>query len=110
VRGRPKRVRFKEHWNYSVEDVARIARRHKHTVRSWLASGLKAIDKRRPTLVLGSELNRFLNEKQVRRRSPCPPGTIYCLPCRAPKRPAEGMVDYLPSTPSLGNLRGLCPD
>lgn len=103
-------VRFKKHRNYSVQEIAEIAGRHEHTVREWLRSGLNPIEKRRPLLFLGSELNRFLDERRKRRKTACPPGTIYCLPCRAPQRPAERMVDYLPSTPSLGNLRGICPD
>jgi len=30
-------------------------------------------------------------------KRPCPPGHMHCLKCRSPKRPAAGMVDYLPS-------------
>lgn len=32
----------------------------------------------------------------------------YCFKCRAPRAPALGMADYLPLTPTTGNLRALC--
>jgi hypothetical protein len=39
----------KIHRNYSVEDISRLFRLHKNTVRNWLKEGLTAIDDRRPT-------------------------------------------------------------
>jgi hypothetical protein len=54
----------KIHRNYSVEDIARLFGVHKNTVRSWLKQGLAAIDDRRPTLILGRELMRFLQERR----------------------------------------------
>jgi hypothetical protein len=42
-------------------------------------------------------------------KQPCRPGEIYCLPCRAPKRPALSMTEYIPRTNSRGMLRGICP-
>ena len=30
------------------------------------------------------------------------PGEIYCLPCRRPTRPAGGIVEYSPSSPTAG--------
>ena len=50
----------------------------------------------------------FLTKRNTARKRPCPPGTFYCFRCRAPKRPAEAMVDYVPRTPITGNLIGLC--
>jgi hypothetical protein len=42
------------------------------------------------------------------RKRPCPLGQIYCLRCRDPRGPAQGLVEYLPMTPSSGNLRARC--
>jgi Helix-turn-helix domain len=50
----------KIHRSYAVEEVARILRKHKNTVRAWIKQGLQPIDGRRPTLVHGLELVRFL--------------------------------------------------
>jgi hypothetical protein len=100
----------KIHRSYTVEEVARILRKHENTVRAWIKQGLRPIDGRRPTLVHGLELMRFLQERRMRGKRPCPPGHMYCLKCRTPKQPAADMVDYLPISDTSGNLRALCPD
>jgi len=35
---------------------------------------------------------------------------MYCVRCRAPKYPSGKIADYVPLSPSFGNLRGICPD
>jgi hypothetical protein len=102
--------RAKVHRNYSVEEAARLFGSHRNTVRAWLRAGLKAIDGPRPTLILGTELRRFLTERRARSKRPTPPGMIYCLRCRGPRRPAGDMVDFLPRTATSGDLEGICPD
>jgi hypothetical protein len=99
----------KIHRSYTVEEIARVVRKHKNTVRAWIKQGLRPIDGRRPTLVHGLELMRFLQDRRMRGKRPCPPGHMYCLKCRTPKQPAAGMADYLPINDSSGNLRALCP-
>lgn len=102
--------RLKIHRNYSVEEAAGVLGVHKNTVRLWIKQcGLLTVDTRRPTLVLGAAVNSFLDGRQVKARSPCPPDHLYCVRCRAPRRPAADMVDYLPITPASGNLRAICP-
>jgi hypothetical protein len=100
----------KIHRNYSVEEIARLVGIHKNTVRSWLKQGLAAIDDRRPTLILGRELSRFLRERRQKTKQTCGPGRIYCIACRAPKVPAGKMTECIPTGPRAGNLRGICPD
>src|SRR5260221_7623257 len=100
----------KIHRNYSVEDIARLFGIHKNTVRSWLKQGLAAIDDRRPTLILGRELFRFLHERRQKAKQSCGPGRIFCIACRAPKVPAGNMAECIPATALAGNLCGICPD
>jgi hypothetical protein len=100
----------KIHRSYTVEDAARLLRKHKNTLRAWIKEGLRPIDQRRPTLVHGLELFRFPQSRRMTGKQPCPPGHMYCLKCRSPKQPAAGMVDYLPVNETSGNLRALCPD
>jgi hypothetical protein len=107
---RPNARLVKIHRNYSVEDISRLFRLHKNTVRNWLKEGLTAIDDRRPTLVLGSELSRFLRERRQSRKQTCGPGRIFCIACRAPKIPACNVADCIPTSHSVGSLCGICPD
>jgi hypothetical protein len=100
----------KLHRNYSVEEITRLFGLHKNTVRQWLKQGLAAIDERRPKLVLGSSLSRFLHERRQKGKQPCGPGRIYCIACRAPKAPAGNMAECISTGPRSGNLRGICPD
>jgi hypothetical protein len=92
-----------------VEEIARLLHVHKHTVRGWIKQGLPTIDRHRPTLILGSMLSRFLQDRRHRRQKRCAPGEIYCVKCRVPVRPAGGMADYIPATSSSGTLTGICP-
>jgi excisionase family DNA binding protein len=100
--------RIKIHRCYSVAEVAKLLDVHKHTVSRWIATGLPLIEKKRPYLIHGADLRVFLTARQPRRQL-CRPGEIFCIRCRAPKRPAGDMVDYRPRTPATGILQGICP-
>jgi hypothetical protein len=100
----------KIHRSYSVEEIARLFKVHKNTVRTWLKQGLAAIDGRRPTVARGEELRRFLIERRARAKRACGPGRIYCLPCRAPKVPALLMAECVATGATAGTLQGICPD
>lgn len=99
----------KIHRNYTVEEVARLFGHHKNSVRTWVKSGLPTIDKQRPMLILGSELVAFLKARRVKNKCTCQPDEIYCVRCRAPKKPANGLVEYNPVTETTGNLVAICP-
>lgn len=107
---RPNYRLVKIHRNYSVEEVARLFGMHRNTVRAWVKSGLPTCDSKRPMLILGSNLAAFLKARRTKNKRPCQPGEIYCVRCRAPKRPALDMAEYQPTTATLGNLIGICPD
>jgi hypothetical protein len=100
----------KIHRSYSVEDLARLFRVHKNTVRNWLQQGLEPIDDQRPILIRGQEVRRFLVERRARTKQTCGPGRIYCLPCRAPKLPAGKIAECIQAGHTIGTLQGICPD
>jgi hypothetical protein len=100
----------KIHYSYSVEDLARVFGVHKNTVRNWFKQGLQPIDDNRPILIRGQDARRFLAERRARTKQTCGPGRIYCLPCRAPKVPAEKMADCIQTGETIGSLQGICPD
>jgi hypothetical protein len=107
---RPNPRLAKIHRNYTVEEVSRLYGIHRNTVRHWLKVGLQAVaDSKRPTLILGADLAVFLRGRREGRRRRCDPGQIYCVRCREPRHPAGDMADYLPLTPTSGNLVGICP-
>ncbi|MGH9692487.1 MAG: hypothetical protein ACRD4C_15670 [Candidatus Acidiferrales bacterium] len=62
------------------------------------------------TLILGRDLAEYLKARRKKKKRPRQPGEMYCVRCRAPKRPAGDMAEYPPITETLGNLMGICPD
>ncbi len=109
-RKRPNPCHVKTHRNYTVEDISHLFGVHRGTVRNWIKKGLPIIDNKRPLLILGRDLSDFIKSKQKKNKRLCKPGEIYCVRCREPRSPAEGMADYESLTKSLGNIIGLCPD
>jgi len=106
----PNPRRVKVHRSYTVEEAAKLFGAHKNTVRNWLKQGLPRVDDRRPILILGRQLARFVHERRQSRRQRCAAGELYCFKCRKPKRSAAGTTEYLPTTTTAGNLRGTCAD
>jgi hypothetical protein len=104
----PRRVKI--HRSYAVDEAARVLGSHKNTVRNWLGDGLEPIDGRRPVLIRGVELKAYLDARRRQNRSPCGPGQVYCVRCRSPKHPIPPLAEYVPITPTSGNLRACCPD
>jgi excisionase family DNA binding protein len=104
----PRRVKI--HRSYTVEEAANLLGVHKNTVRGWLKAGLPAVDRRRPILILGRHLSRFLHARRKEKSKRCRPGEFYCLRCRAPKTTVAHKAEYLPITGTSGNLRGTCSD
>jgi hypothetical protein len=102
--------RIKIHRNYTVEEAAEVIGTHKNTVRLWIKQGLPPADERLPTLILGKELRAFLENRKVRRKHRLAPGQFYCFKCRAQKTPYAGLADYVATSATLGNMKGLCPD
>lgn len=96
--------------SYTVKEIAGRLEVHKNTVREWIKRGLPIIDDKRPKLILGRDLFDFLQARRVKNKQQCNPGEMYCVRCRAPKAPADNMVDYEPKTETLGNLYGICQD
>ena len=100
--------RVKINRSYTISEAAERLGVHKRTVENWIDAGLPCINERKPHLILGSDLRAFIQERQKSKRQKCGAGELYCLKCRAPRRPAGEMLDYLPMTLVSGNLQGIC--
>ena len=70
----------------SVRDIAELFGTHRRTILAWLKQGLPKIDDRKPYLILGADLAKFLTEKQNRRKRKCDPTEFYCFKCREPRQ------------------------
>jgi hypothetical protein len=108
-RPRPNYRLVKIHYSYSVEDVTALFGIHKNTVREWLRRGLATIDKKRPLLILGTALARFLKARRDSAKRPCGPGQLYCMKCREPRSPSADLVEFKVLREPIGNLTAICP-
>ena len=100
--------RIKRLCAYTVGEIAELLGAHEHTVRLWLSAGLEALDGKRPTLVRGEALKRFLVAKRTARTRTCAPGTLFCVKCREPRRPAGDWADLHELTDTTGDLQAFC--
>jgi excisionase family DNA binding protein len=56
--------------SYTVQEIANLLDVQPNTVRKWLREGLGRIDDRRPYMIDGAELKRFLQARRARRAEP----------------------------------------
>ena len=102
-------ARIKKNRTYSVEEAAEALGVTQQTIRAWIKSGLKVFDSRRPTLILGEVLKKFLDSRVKLRKRPLAFGEVYCVGCHDIRKSEHGAVDYKPMDDRKGLLRAICP-
>ena len=100
--------RIKSLRNFTIGEAAERLSVHKRTVQGWIKAGLPCMKERRPHLILGADLQDFLEQRRKSSRRKCASGQLFCFKCHEPRRPAGGMLDYIPITIVSGNLKGIC--
>ena len=99
---------IKQTWPYTVQEIAELFGIHKNAVLRWLKEGLVAHRDKRPFLIPGHELARFLDARQAKRRCKCRPTEFYCFKCRAAREPYLGIVDVVIENSFRLRLKSLC--
>ena len=94
--------------SYSFEELAMVFGVHKNTVSNWVKNGLPCLKERRPFLILGAEAKMYLKERRVSKKQKCKPDELFCMRCKAPTKPVDKFVEYLPLTTAKGRLTGFC--
>lgn len=94
--------------SYTLEEAASALGVSVGTIRNWVKKGLPVMKAQRPFLMLGDDLKTFLQAQTGKRRSALQPTELYCLTCKAPRKPMGMMVDCIPQTPTTARLVGLC--
>jgi len=94
--------------SYAFEELAAVFGVHKNTVSAWVKNGLPCLKERRPFLILGVDARAYLKEQRGQKKQKCKPDELFCMRCKAPTRPAEGFVEYVPQSATRGRLTGFC--
>jgi hypothetical protein len=101
---------IKRTWPYSVQEIASLFRVHKNAVLRWLEEGLRANTDKRPYLIRGDELARFLSARQKGRKHECAAHQFFCFKCRAPREAYMGIVDIAIRSPTRFNIKSVCAE
>lgn len=99
----------KTHRSYDVAEVSGLYGVTRDTVRSWCKAGLPAVRVAGALLVYGDDLRAFLEKRRASQRSICPPGSIFCLRCRVPRRPDQALTSIVRHNGSSASVTGPCP-
>jgi len=109
ARKRRKPHAVKAHRCFDVSELARRLGVHPNTIGAWEKKGLQRLpDCGRKALFTSDAVNAFLSQQKAARRVKCPPGTIFCLKCRAARNPAGGLVRIVAINAASGNLKANC--
>ena len=100
----------KKHRSYDIAEVASRFAVSRSTVQAWCKAGLSSVRTGGVILIYGDDLRPYLENRLASQRVKCPPGSIYCLKCRVPRRPVPGTLTVEPLRETTGNARGLCPE
>lgn len=101
--------RIKGKYSYTVEEAARALNLHRNTVRNWVRrGGLPAMTGSRPHLILGVVLVEFLKARRLALKRKCGLGELYCLKCRAPRKPVAELVEHRPMASGRMRIVGIC--
>ncbi len=96
------------HQSYEVSELSDLLICTQQTVRAWIRDGLPVLSARRPILILGFELRKYLKDRDANAKRPTALGEFYCMRCRKPQKPFGMLVDYIPINESKGRLAALC--
>ena len=93
---------------YTIDEAAELTGVSIGTVRSWVKSGLPIMTAKRPFLILGDALRNFLQDRRAKSKTYLQADQLYCLGCKAGRRPLGLMVDVYFQTTKTARLTGLC--
>ncbi|NSX56325.1 hypothetical protein [Parasulfitobacter algicola] len=93
---------------YLVDELADAVGVSHPTVRNWLKAGMQRVDGNRPIMIMGFQALEFLNTRKMNAKRPMVLGELYCLRCKAPRKPLGAMADYVVTSAKGGRLKAFC--
>ena len=99
---------IKATWPYTVQEIAALLKVHKNAVLRWLNQGLQANRDKRPFLIRGDELIRFLTVRKQSKKRECKVTEFFCFKCRAPREAYLGIADVVIESPTRFRVKALC--
>ncbi len=97
------------HIAYTAQELALVLNVSAGTVTRWVKLGLAPLDGHRPRLFLGRHAAGFL-AAQAQPRQPLAPGELYCVACKVPRQPFQGVIKLVPRSTTTVDFNATCPD
>lgn len=99
---------IKKNRQYTYEDAADTLGVTPQTVRAWRGQGLVVLASTTPHIIMGYALKEFITKRSTKTRQPLKANEVYCVRCKAPRKPFGMMADYVPTNAARGRLVTLC--
>ncbi len=81
------------HVSYTIRELAEVFEINQKTCLRWIAEGLETVPgQKKPILILGSELKKFINHKNSKKKVQLERHEFYCFRCKAPRRAKRGTI------------------
>lgn len=93
---------------YEINEIAALLGKSPATIRNWINDGLPVLSQKKPFLISGAALRDFLRAKMQKSKSPLAPNELFCLSCRAGRKPLGMAVEAITNTPKTTRLKGAC--
>jgi hypothetical protein len=93
---------------YEVGEAAAALGKSTATIRNWVRGGLPIMSERKPYLILGLDLRNFLRAKEKAAKCPLKLDELYCLSCRAGRKPLGMAAVCVLNNAKTSRLCGIC--
>ncbi len=93
---------------YEINEAAAALGKSPATIRNWIKDGLPVMASRKPYLLSGADIREYLRAKHKDAKSSLAADELYCLSCRAGRKPIGMVVQAFPNTPKTTRLMGVC--
>jgi len=100
--------RIKKNRQYTYEDAADALGVTAQTVRAWREEGLIVLTSCIPHIIMGFALKEFIVNRTANARQSLEEDEVFCMRCKAPRKPFGMMADYVAINANRGRLVTLC--
>jgi hypothetical protein len=79
--------------SYTIRELAEVFGINQKTCLRWIAEGLATVPgKKKPILIHGSDLKKFINLKNSKKKVTMKRHEFYCFKCKVPRRGKQGSI------------------
>lgn len=107
---RVQHTKIKQNLTYTMQEAADALGLSLVTVREWVKKGLPIHKDKRPFLIYGEELRRFIQSMQQAKRYKLTDFQLSCFTCKAACEPSGMAVILVRQTTKTSRLSGICAD